>query len=391
MSEANSSQKSPRCKPTKPPGCPLTVHPAGYWSKKIRGRVCYFGPWEDLDGALARYQAEKDALAAGQAPEPDREENLTVKGLVNAFLNHKQNMLDAGELSPRTFADYLSTGQLVAAQFGKTRLVSSLKQGDFAGLRRKMAQKWGPVRVGNVITRVRCLFKYAYDADLIDKPVRYGPGFKRPSKKTLRLERARQGPRLFTALEIRRLVDAANPALRAMILLGINCGFGNSDCGNLPLKAVSLETGWISYPRPKTGIPRRCPLWPETVAAIKEALDRRPEPKDEAAAELVFVTVRGLSWAKDTADSPITKETAKLLKALHINGRKGLGFYTLRHVFETVGGESKDQVAVDHVMGHARDDMASVYREGISDERLRAVAEHVHRWLFGAVVGSPVE
>ncbi len=33
-------------------------------------------------------------------------------------------------------------------------------------------------------------------------------------------------------------------------------------------------------------------------------------------------------------------------------------------------------------MGHARDDMASVYRETISDERLRAVAEHVRKWLF---------
>jgi hypothetical protein len=34
-------------------------------------------------------------------------------------------------------------------------------------------------------------------------------------------------------------------------------------------------------------------------------------------------------------------------------------------------------------MGHAREDMASVYRERISDERLRAVVEHVRTWLFG--------
>jgi hypothetical protein len=33
-------------------------------------------------------------------------------------------------------------------------------------------------------------------------------------------------------------------------------------------------------------------------------------------------------------------------------------------------------------MGHARDDMASVYRERISDARLRAVADHVRKWLF---------
>jgi hypothetical protein len=39
-------------------------------------------------------------------------------------------------------------------------------------------------------------------------------------------------------------------------------------------------------------------------------------------------------------------------------------------------------VAVDAIMGHSRDDMASVYRERISDDRLRAVVEHVRKWLL---------
>jgi hypothetical protein len=39
-------------------------------------------------------------------------------------------------------------------------------------------------------------------------------------------------------------------------------------------------------------------------------------------------------------------------------------------------------VAVDAIMGHSREDMASVYRERIGDDRLRAVAEHVRKWLF---------
>ena len=65
--------------------------------------------------------------------------------------------------------------------------------------------------------------------------------------------------------------------------------------------------------------------------------------------------------------------------------RRGLGFYTLRHVTETIGGDCRDQVAVDHIMGHSRNDMASVYRERISDARLQAVVEHVRAWLFGDV------
>ncbi len=80
--------------------------------------------------------------------------------------------------------------------------------------------------------------------------------------------------------------------------------------------------------------------------------------------------------------SPLCFKVRKLLRNLGVNGRRGLGFYTLRHVFRTVADESKDQVAVDAIMGHSRGDMASVYRERISDERLKAVTDYVHAWLF---------
>jgi hypothetical protein len=52
--------------------------------------------------------------------------------------------------------------------------------------------------------------------------------------------------------------ESFNPSklLKAMILLGINCGYGNADCGTLPLSALDLKNGWINYHRPKTGIVR---------------------------------------------------------------------------------------------------------------------------------------
>ena len=37
-----------------------------------------------------------------------------------------------------------------------------------------------------------------------------------------------------------------------------------------------LKGGWLHFPRPKTGIDRRAPLWKETIVALKEAIDRRP-------------------------------------------------------------------------------------------------------------------
>lgn len=78
----------------------------------------------------------------------------------------------------------------------------------------------------------------------------------------------------------------------------------------------------------------------------------------------------------------VANQFAKLLKRLNLK-RPGLNFYALRHGFETITGESRDQVAVSAVMGHADQSMAANYRERISDERLQAVVDAVHDWLFG--------
>jgi len=385
MSETHSTAPVVPSKPAKPClGFPLFPHATRRWAKKIRGHLHYFGPWEDPDGALDKYLQQKDALHTGRKPRPDPEQ-LTVKDLANAFLIAKQALVDAGELTRLTWGDYKTACDEIVAAFGKGRMLADLGPEDFGKLRARMAKKWGPHRLSKTIQFVRCVFKHAYDAGLIDRPMRFGPEFKRPSKKVIRLHRAKQGPKLFTTDEVRRVLEAACVQLRTMILLGINCGFGNSDCGNLPLAALDLERGWVDYPRPKTGIPRRCPLWPETVQALKDALACCPEPKKLEHTGLVFITRCGDSWHTGTPDGPLSREFCKVLRKLAINGRKGLGFYTLRHTFRTVADESKDQPAVDYIMGHEVPHMSSVYRETISDARLRAVAEHVRRWLFGSV------
>src|SRR5271170_2435983 len=93
-------------KPKKPrPDFPLFPHATGRWAKKIRGKMHYFGPWNDPDGALKKYEAQKDALHSGRKPREDAG-GLTVKHLVNDFLNHKNALVASGELSPLTWGDY---------------------------------------------------------------------------------------------------------------------------------------------------------------------------------------------------------------------------------------------------------------------------------------------
>src|SRR5262249_8398101 len=160
-----------------------------------------------------------------------------------------------------------------------------------------LAGVWGPVRLGNEVHRVRVIFNYGFKNGLIGKPVLFGDGFRRPSKKTLRKEKAKKGLRMFEAAEIRRILAVAGQPLKTMVLLGVNCGYGNADVGNLPQSALD-QGGWVQFPRPKTGISRRCPLWAETIQALREWMVIRPAAAKPEHASLVFLTYRGRSWAK---------------------------------------------------------------------------------------------
>jgi integrase len=370
-------------KPAKPsPSFPLFPHASGRWAKKINGKLHYFGKWSDgADAALQRYQAQRDELHGGKT-KPAEPEAVRVKDICNSYLNHKKHLLDAGEIATRTWEDDKFTCDLIVARFGKTKPVAGLTTADFAKLRAFMAGRWGPRRLGVMVQRIRSVFKFATDSDLIDRPVKFGPGFKGPTQKTLRIHRAAQGKKLFTRDEIRRMLDAAAQPLKAMIYLGVNAGFGNADCGRLPLSALDLDNGVIDYPRQKTGMPRRAVLWPETISAIREALAERPTPADKADDKLVFLTRNGLPWTKEVRDSPLTCVMGKLLKRLRINGRRNLNFYALRHTHRTISDEARDQPAADLIMGHSSPGMSSAYRETISDARLKAVTDHVHDWLY---------
>ena len=363
---------------------PLFAHATGRWAKKVRGKFHYFTKWSDDprgQAALDMWIEQRDDLLAGRTPRAKTNE-LTLRDLCNRFLSTKKDLVDNGEIVVKTFRGYFATCQNVLAAMGKQRLLTDLAGDDFAHLRQCLAKTRGPVALSGEIARVRMLFKFAYDGMLIDNPVRYGAGFKKPAAKVIWQARVDAGPRMFEAADVRAILQAARVPIRAMVLLGVNCGFGNADVARLPLKAVDLDGGWVDFARPKTAISRRCQLWSETVAALKEAIADRPSPKNADHGKLVFLTNHGQPWARDTAKgSPVTAEFRKLLGELGLH-RPGLGFYALRHTFETIAGDSRDQVAVDHIMGHSRNDMASVYRERIDDARLVAVVNHVREWLF---------
>src|SRR6516164_3959593 len=126
MSETHSTTPTPSGKPAKPyPEFPLTAHPAGCWCKKIRGKLHYFGPWSDPDAALKKYLEQKDDLHAGREARQDAKA-LTVKELVNQFLNAKKALRESGELTNRTWMNYKYACDVLVDHLKRGRLVSDL-------------------------------------------------------------------------------------------------------------------------------------------------------------------------------------------------------------------------------------------------------------------------
>lgn len=384
MSKSSDSSVKARIKPTKPyPDFPLFPHATRRWAKKIKGKLHYFGPWEDADGALQKYLDERDALHAGRTPRPDADA-LTLASLANHFLTAKRHKMESGSMKPKTFGDYKAATDNLMDFFGKDRLVDDLIAGDFSEFRAELAKGRGVQALSNQVRRVRSVFKWGYESGLLDKPMRFGPDFVQPSQRELRVARAKSGRRAFTADEARSLIDKAGVPMKAMILLGINGGMGNTDVAELPLSAVDLEAGFLDFPRPKTGIARRVPLWPETVNAIKAAIKARPKPKAKEDVGLVFVTRIGKRWVRSTdtvSINSVALEFSKVATAAGVNVTGG--FYNLRATFRTIADEVNDRPAIDRIMGHENVlDISTAYRHHIADDRLRAVVDHVHRWLF---------
>ncbi len=391
-----STTTKPTGKPPKPhPEFPLFAHATKRWAKKVRGKLHYFGPWSDPQAALARWLDEKDALLAGRKPRP-KADGITVRELANAFLTAMRERVDTRELTPRSWSDLYQVCARMIKVFGPGRAVEDLQSDDFELLRKSFASTHGLVTLQSDLTRTRILFNWGTRTGRISDR-NYRAMIVRPTAKAIRRDRLTKPRREFSRDELHVLIDAAPQPMRAMILLGINCGYGNQDCALLTQDYLDLQRGWVSFPRPKTGAQRRAKLWPETVAALREAITQRPKPLDGSFALRVFITFKGNGFEARTKtpaagdgeklagyeDNPISKQFSKLLTSLKMR-RYGNGFYSLRRMFETIGGGCLDQVAVSFIMGHVADagDMSAIYRQHIPDERLEAVGDHIHAWLF---------
>ncbi len=360
---------------------PLFPHQSGRWAKKINKKLFYYGKVsEGWEAGLKAYEQYRDYDRTGRSRPLVDDNACTIKELCNRFLTVKQNAVNAGELSEGQFKQYYYVCEKIIEVFGKQRRVDDLSPDDFGRLKTWMANKgYKPSTMRNQINQIKSVFKFAYDELLIDRPVRYGQQFKRPSAKHVAVAKAANGRHDFTQAEIKKLLSKASGQMRAIVLLGVNAGYINVDVSRL--NRSDIKNNVIDIPvRVKTGMARQCPLWPETVNAIKSIESIRPDSLDPLDADAVFIAPSGKRWTKDY----LCHEFRKLCEAakVYVEGR---GLANLRLVFRTVAGGAGDTEATDLIMGHrpGKGSAAVNYIGKIDTARLRKVVNHVRQWLFG--------
>lgn len=362
-------------RPEKPrPDYPLSAHPSGQWCKRIHSKLYYFGPWDDPEGALIEYERRRPLIVGERLDS----QGVTVKQLINRMLHTKKLLVEAGELRQRTWDDYRDVGKRLKTHFGASRPIATLSPQDFENLRKSCPASWSATTMNNFIIRTKAFLNYAYEHELVNTPIRTGVAFKRASQKKVRIQRAQRPAKFFDADEIKTLLDNASRHMKAMILCGVNLGYGNADCSRLTKSMIS--DGWVVEPREKTGVLRMGKLWPETEQAIADVLRYRPAAPSHLE-DHVFITRTGNTYWNDGGHDAIATQFYRLTQKCNLR-RTGTGFYALRHVTQTIGDQLGDHLAVMVLMGHIDSSISDKYREHFDRHRVEKVCDHIRSWYL---------
>ena len=361
-------------KPAKPfADYPLFAHACGKWAKKIEGKTVYFGTWDEPDKALSEYRAyiaDKDL---------DGQSDMTLSKAANLFLAAKNLAVENGLLANRTYSEYKSTLKAMLNHWGREFPLSEIDKAELVRYYNERSETRNLVSMGNECVRIKTIFFYLEDKDLIEEAPKFPEEFKKPSRKLVRRHKREVGSKVISQADMDNLLFNAGGTLKPMILLAVQAGFSPADIANLKLDHVNYDegkSGWINMPRVKTEIDRYFPMLPETAEALKDYVARRPKPARKEDQDYLFLTPSGSRMNPDKSE--FTPWFSALSKQCGLKATA----YWLRHTCQNVAEKGGDMTAVKMLMGHADQSISDTYRHEIEDSRMYDVVSAIGSYLF---------
>ena len=347
---------------------PLTLHPTGKYCKKIKGKIRYFGT--DKKQALERYLAQATYLHRDQRLiQKASNGKMTLKKLSDLYLKYQHSRVLAGALTPKHYNDQISSLNRLASFLRQGCRIESISTLDLQNYKRKLQSAYASVdRLNLNISVMKAMFHWARRNDVLENI----PNIDAISRGKV----VHQEKYTFNSQQISKLLSAAGMKMKAMIWLGLNCGFGCTDCGKLKWKDLDFKNSRVKLAINKTGVRRNFSLWPETIQALKEV------PRS---GQLVFYTSEGHPWVRTviktngdgeceyTSVNRITPTFSRLMKKVGIHAPKGTGFYALRRTAATMAARSGDPFAVQRLLGHVDLTMATRYVQDVSEQTDRVI------------------
>ena len=318
MAKSNSKRK------TRSDKFPLTLHPTGQFCKKIKGKLYYFGT--DKKNALERYLEQAAYLHTGKGAKPSSaNNNLSLKTVCNLYLDYQESRATIADITRSYVYDQTRLLRDFVRYIGPNHIVSNISTIDVQNYRKKLI-KTGKAAdtINNRITAVKAMYNWALDNGVINSI----PNLK--AIKKVAISKAEKP--IFSMPQIQNLIENASIQMKAMIWLGLNCGFGCTDCAELRWENLDIKNARVCFPRGKTGIRRNLPLWPETIQALKNITK---------SGDLVFYTPGGSPWVrtiksidktgreKYTKENAVSEKFSKLLKRQVSKLQKELAFILL--------------------------------------------------------------
>jgi len=318
---------------SRPASNPISFHKrTGQFYVTRGGKRIYLGI--DRETAMEKYHH----LALGIArPSPSPGGTpISVKELANRFLVAQQanwrNPLD----TLRCYREWL--GRFLGDHPGLR--ADAVTAEAFAAWKLNLRSRgYAAESINHFLNAVRAMFAFAEQNGMLKR----APALKRV-KNERRTNHGGPGKPLYSVAQISELLCNTDSQMYAMILLGLNCGFGPKDIRDLTWDHFDGDR--VTLPRSKTGVSQTFMLWQETTQALHNVKRARAEKVANAVRRgnhrsdngHVFVTRFWRPWSKDA----VAEQFRKLCKKA---GVPCYGFYRLRHCAST----AMSLVATPHV------------------------------------------